>query len=49
MAMQADQTTLPGRPSQVLQSNIPQESQVALTGYVLEHFMFVSEINEQGC
>jgi len=32
MATRAAQTTLPGRPSQVLQSNITQESQVALTG-----------------
>jgi len=32
MVTQAAQTTLPGRPSQVLQSNITQESQVVLTG-----------------
>ena len=32
MATQAAQTTLRGWPSQVLQFNIPQESQVALTG-----------------
>jgi len=32
MATQAAQTILPGCPSQVLQSNITQESQVVLTG-----------------